>query len=155
MGRFAKKLHCRVLNTPLSFAMNCSHQFYESLSAASLYISRFEMFNKPVHVSSWNNRNPFLIKTQPRLQFRKYTLRERGLYLDFFWSVFSRIRTEYGEIRSICLYLVRMRKNMDQKNYEYGHFSSIGILHIDPTLKTSGAKTFKKILRLSNCQNVY
>ena len=35
--------------------------------------------------------------------------------LSFFWSVFSHIRTEYGEIRSIPLYSVQMRGNMDQK----------------------------------------
>ena len=41
----------------------------------------------------------------------------------FFWSVFSRIRTEYGEIRSIFPYSVRMRENTDRKNSEFGHFS--------------------------------
>ena len=39
-----------------------------------------------------------------------------------FWSVFSRIRIEYGEIRSISPYSVRMRENTDQENSEYGHF---------------------------------
>ena len=34
---------------------------------------------------------------------------------SFFWSVFSRIRTEYGEIRSISSYSVRIRENTDQK----------------------------------------
>ena len=32
-----------------------------------------------------------------------------------FWSVFSRIRTEYGEIPSISPYSVRMRESTDQK----------------------------------------
>ena len=34
---------------------------------------------------------------------------------SFFWSVFSRIWTEYGEILRISLYSVRMREHMDQK----------------------------------------
>ena len=34
-------------------------------------------------------------------------------------SVFSRIRNEYGEIRNIYPYFVRMRENADQKNSEY------------------------------------
>ena len=34
---------------------------------------------------------------------------------SFFWSVFSRIRNEYREIRSISLYSVRMPENTDQK----------------------------------------
>ena len=34
---------------------------------------------------------------------------------SFFWSVFSRIRTEYKEILRISSYSVRMRENTDQK----------------------------------------
>ena len=34
---------------------------------------------------------------------------------SFFWSVFSHIRTKYGETRSISTYSVRMRENTDQK----------------------------------------
>ena len=53
---------------------------------------------------------------------RRIPLREKCPYSKFFWSVFSRIRTEYGEIRSISTYFVRMRENTDQNNFEYGHF---------------------------------
>ena len=35
--------------------------------------------------------------------------------LSFFWSVFSHIRTEYGEILRISPYLVRMQENVVQK----------------------------------------
>ena len=34
---------------------------------------------------------------------------------SFLWPVFSRIRTEYGDLRSKSPYLVQMRENMDQK----------------------------------------
>ena len=34
---------------------------------------------------------------------------------SFFWSVFSRIRTEYGEKRSISPYSVRIQENSDQE----------------------------------------
>ena len=34
---------------------------------------------------------------------------------SFFWSVFSRIRTEYGDILCISPYSVRVRENTDQK----------------------------------------
>ena len=34
---------------------------------------------------------------------------------SFFWSVFFRIRTEYGEILRISPYLVQGRENTDQK----------------------------------------
>ena len=51
------------------------------------------------------------------------SLRKMCLYSELFWSAFSRIRTEYGEILRISAYSVRMRENADQKNSEYGHFS--------------------------------
>ena len=51
------------------------------------------------------------------------TLHEKCPCLEFSWFVFSRIRTEYGGIRSISPYSVRMQENTDHKNSEYGHFS--------------------------------
>ena len=44
-------------------------------------------------------------------------------YLEFFQSVFSRIRSEYGDVYSKFLCSFQMRENTDQKNSEYGHFS--------------------------------
>ena len=44
-------------------------------------------------------------------------------YLELFWPAFSRIRTEYGEIRSISLHSVQIQENADQNNSECGHFS--------------------------------
>ena len=53
------------------------------------------------------------------------SLREKCSYSEFFWSVFPRIRTKYGEIRTIPPYSVRMRENADQRNSEHGHFSQV------------------------------
>ena len=50
------------------------------------------------------------------------TLRQKCPYSELFWSVFSRIRTEYGEILRISSYSVRMRENTDQNNCKYGYF---------------------------------
>ena len=52
------------------------------------------------------------------------TLREKCTYSVFFWYVFSRIWTGYGEVQSISPYSVRMWENTDQKFSEYGHFLS-------------------------------
>ena len=41
---------------------------------------------------------------------------------SFFWSVFSCIRTEYGDLRSGSPYSVRMQENTDPKNSVFGHF---------------------------------
>ena len=48
---------------------------------------------------------------------------EKYPYSEYFWYVFSRIWTEYGEILRISPHSVQMRENTDQKNSEYGHFS--------------------------------
>ena len=43
-------------------------------------------------------------------------------YLGLFWSTFSRIQSEYGEILRIYPYSVPMRENADENNSEYKHF---------------------------------
>ena len=53
---------------------------------------------------------------------QEFTLHEMCPYSKFFWSVFSRIRTEYEERLGISPYSVRMRENADKKNSRYGHF---------------------------------
>ena len=57
------------------------------------------------------------------------SLRKKYLYSELFWSVFSHIRTEYGEIWSISQYSVQIRENADQNNSEYIHFSRSGCLN--------------------------
>ena len=59
------------------------------------------------------------------MDFFQKALRKKCPYSKSFWSAFSRIRTEYGEIWSICLYSIysiRMQENTDQNNSEYGQF---------------------------------
>ena len=54
------------------------------------------------------------------------TLLEKCRYSEFFWSVFSYIRTEYGEILRNTEYLSVFSpnaENTEQKNSEYRHFS--------------------------------
>ena len=51
------------------------------------------------------------------------TLPESCQYLEFFWSVFSRIWSEYREMQSNSPYSVQMQKNTDQKSFGFGHFS--------------------------------
>ena len=50
-------------------------------------------------------------------------LREKCRYLELYWSVFSSIRTEYGEILLVSPYSVRLGENADQENSEYGRFA--------------------------------
>ena len=54
------------------------------------------------------------------------TLREKCRYSEFFWPIFSSIRTAYGQtriIKRISPYPVWRRENTAQKNSEYGYFS--------------------------------
>ena len=63
----------------------------------------------------------------PRNKIEKnVSLREKCPYSEFFWSVFSSILSQYGEIR-ISPYSDRMWENTDQKNNsKYEHFSRSG-----------------------------
>ena len=49
---------------------------------------------------------------------------------SFFWSVFSRIWTEYREIRSISSYSVRMRENTEQKKLRIWTFFTQWLLQL-------------------------
>ena len=55
---------------------------------------------------------------------------------SFFWSAFSGIRTEYGEIQSIPPYSVRMRENTDRKNSVFGYFSGRVLICSKSTMET-------------------
>ena len=63
------------------------------------------------------------------------TLREKHPYSEFFWSVFSRIRTEYGEIRSIQSKCgkIRTRKYSVSEHFSYSeHFPCfMKVSHVD------------------------
>ena len=52
-----------------------------------------------------------------------YALCEKYPHSECLWSVFSRIRTEYGEILRNSPYSVQLWENTDQKNSDCGHFS--------------------------------
>ena len=69
------------------------------------------------------------------LSFISHTLREKCPYSEFFWSVFSRIRTEYGEILRTSAYSVQMWENTDQKKLRIWTLftqCSLLVLIVDP-----------------------
>ena len=79
-----------------------------------------QMFVKKVkiHMLRWALAPTCIFNSGKRLPLRK-----KCPYSVLFWSVLSRIRTEYGEILRSSTYLVRMRENTDQNNSKYRHFS--------------------------------
>ena len=56
----------------------------------------------------------------------QWSLREKCSYSVLFWYALPRIWIEYGEIFRISLYSARMRKNVDQNNWECGLFLRSG-----------------------------
>ena len=80
------------------------------------------------------------------------SLREKCPHLEFFWSLFSRIWTEYGEIGSISPYSVRMWGNADQENSEYGHFPRSLLKHVEFTnlycVMSTNQTLFARFLRI-------
>ena len=61
-------------------------------------------------------------------------------YSELFWSAYPRIRTEYGDLQIKSPYSVQMRKNKDQKNSEYVHFSRIEVLSTNSNWKIEDLK---------------
>ena len=79
------------------------------------------VMSRPESMFDWLGR-PSLLKTDPsRCSVGSTALRKKCLYSELFWSAFSRIRTQYGEIQS-------MRENVDHDNPEYGHLSHSAVL---------------------------
>ena len=50
------------------------------------------------------------------------SLRVKRPYSEWFWSAYSRIRTEYKGILRTSAHSVQMQENTDQNNSEYRHF---------------------------------
>ena len=59
-----------------------------------------------------------LTATVGTILIAKSSLREKGPYSEFFWCVFSRIPTEYGDLQS----KFSMRDNTEQKNFQHWRF---------------------------------
>ena len=69
-------------------------------------------------------------------KWKWFSLREKCPYSELFWSVFSSIRTGYGDTRSFSPYSVWMRENTEQNTSEYVHFlRSVKVNKRDPTIK--------------------
>ena len=71
---------------------------------------------------------------------------------SFFWSVFSRIRTEYGEILRISPYSVQSGK-MWTKNFEYGLFPS-SVVNLSLSLYIFSCDKKKNSLKKGKLENI-
>ena len=65
---------------------------------------------------------------------------------SFFWSVFSCIRAEYGDIRSKSQYLVRIQENTDHKNSLFDTFHAVlVVVNIRTNLRLLAASLSKYV----------
>ena len=92
-----------------------------------LILSDFKRINELFPQKSWENHMVFDdfkgegIEVIIRLNLLSITLREKCPYSEFFWSVFSRILTEYGDTyASVSPYSVWMQENTDEKESSTG-----------------------------------
>ena len=67
---------------------------------------------------------------------------------------FFRTRTEYGELQNKSPYSVRMRENMNQKNFEHGHFSRSVLIGVQ-NRSVSIPASFFSIFCLTSIYNIY
>ena len=80
--------------------------------------------------SPWNHSKNYRFSDDFRMnrseiwqRFCRKTLRKTCPNTEFFWSVFSCIQTEYGDLTRKSPYSVQIQENMDQKKLSIGHFS--------------------------------
>ena len=83
------------------------------------------------------------------------TLRKTCPYTELLWSVFFRIWTEYGELRSISPYSVQIRENTDQNNSEYERFlrnvTDLSIVSLDIIVMINILQDMVTILHKKKC----
>ena len=101
----------------------CLRNSYELLQIFKYLFFQFLVFPNYSGCSYTKNTNFLELILTGRGDCFKTSLRKKCPYSELFWSTFSHIRTEYGEIQSTCPYSVRMWENKDQNISEYGHFS--------------------------------
>ena len=125
-SRIEKPSRCFNLRTDKRYV------FEENVSQRQvLYASNWSCFNnsyiKLLAISNVNfnlfhkNGIPSILPTG-YAPFLSIPLREKSPHSRLFWSVFSRIWTEYRKILRISPYSVRMRENTDRNKSKYGSF---------------------------------
>ena len=101
--------------------------FFDFYNFVAIWIKRFKLKNFWEHFSIISSCRCKILRWE-RKYWKKgtnistYTLRKKCPYSEVFWSAFSRIQTEYGEIQSFSPNSVQIRENAEQNNSEYGHF---------------------------------
>ena len=109
----------------LLLTLNIFHTFFCRFYCWLWMLARYLFQSFPVFCSKCWRKTLIYMGTLTRngLIYRCTSLLEKFPYSGFFWSAFSRIRTENEEILRISLHSIRLRENTDQNNSEHGDFS--------------------------------
>ena len=129
--------------------MNCMEsQINPSFTNISFWFNVFQYYSKICYrtLETLHKKWSFLLRISPKNLTKSVVSRRFGhifcvksvQILCYFWSVSSRIQTEYGQIRSISPYSVQMWENTDQKKLRIWTLSTqwfseeihIGIFHL-------------------------
>ena len=103
----------------------------------NLKLKGFEMlFYHHFALSQSNGR--IILPAKRRKVSTHQSLREKSSYLEFFWSVFSRIQTEYGETNFVSLRIQsECRKMRTRKTPNTGTLSSRILLFLSRKIERS------------------
>ena len=77
------------------------------------------------------------------------TLRKTCLYSEFFWSAFSRIWSEYGDLLCKSPYSVQMRENWDFGNPKFGTWTLLLQCYFRDNLELMEI-LFKELIEIAN-----
>ena len=84
----------------------------------------------------------------------KEPMREESSNTELFWSVFSRILSEYGELRSKSLYSVKVLENTDQKIPYLDNFYVVNLSRMFD-IQRSALWSLIKILEIGRVNKTY
>ena len=90
-----------------SYSKGCRFVFFKVFSWSFSQLC----FSPRFVLTHCKNKNTAIRKTRP--------------HSEFFWSVFSRILTKYGDLQSTPLYLVRIWENKDQSSPSTDAFDAV------------------------------
>ena len=136
------------LNVLQGYYYEISTASFKSFNFAEWKVSKYGVFSGPYFPVFWLNTGKYGKHPVKRIQIR-----------SFFWSLFFRIPTEYGEILSISPFSVRMRENTDQQKLriwkfftqcfsfqlQYGHGPSKILRNIQGFQNCQGGSLFKSL----------
>ena len=127
------------LDSRFPIQINSENQTFFSKSLRLTWVTCMKLQNKKLRIHKAKRRpkhltRSFILKKhQLTLQawitnvcliiFCKWHCVKSVSIRSFFWSVFSRIRIEYGHLLCKTPYSIQIRENIAQKNSVFGHFS--------------------------------